>query len=178
MERKTCSQCGIEKNLSEYHKDRQYLRSNCKDCHNHTKKQNYEKKRELYIQKMRSYDSSSESKLKRREREKKRKQNDPIYKMEIVYRSRLNKALSGWCRSKHTLELLGCSWEELKIHLENQFQKDMTWENHGYHGWHVDHIIPLSSAKTLGELEKLCHYTNLQPLWAKDNLKKSDRENT
>jgi hypothetical protein len=52
----------------------------------------------------------------------------------------------------------------------------MTWENHGVHGWHIDHIIPLSSAKDDIELlKKLCHYTNLQPLWAEENRIKSNK---
>jgi hypothetical protein len=61
-----------------------------------------------------------------------------------------------------------CSLEELKSHLEKQFKQGMTWSNHSLKGWHVDHIIPLSSAKSIKELEKLSHYTNLQPLWAKE----------
>lgn len=69
-----------------------------------------------------------------------------------------------------TKEILGLPIEQVKQYLENQFQPGMTWENHG--SWHIDHIIPLSSAKTEEELYKLCHYTNLQPLWAKDNLSK------
>jgi hypothetical protein len=63
----------------------------------------------------------------------------------------------------------------LKQHLENQFQSGMNWKTYGKYGWHIDHIIPLSSAKTEKELYKLCHYTNLQPLWAKDNLIKGNR---
>ena len=100
---------------------------------------------------------------------------DPIYKMERVFRSRILKALSGWCRSKKTEDILGCSWENLKNHLESLFTEGMTWENHGYDGWHVDHIIPVSSAKTLEELESLFNYKNLQPLWAKDNFIKGDK---
>ena len=51
----------------------------------------------------------------------------------------------------------------------------MTWENHGHGGWHIDHIIPLDSALSEEELYKLCHYTNLQPLWAKDNIRKGNK---
>ena len=64
---------------------------------------------------------------------------------------------------------------QLKDHLEKQFTSGMNWNNNTLHGWHVDHIIPLSSAKTLDDVERLCHYTNLQPLWAKDNILKSDK---
>lgn len=70
---------------------------------------------------------------------------------------------------------MGCSSEFLKEYLEKQFTEKMSWENHGFYGWHIDHIVPLSSAKTEEEVYKLCHYTNLQPLWAEDNLKKGDK---
>jgi hypothetical protein len=72
-----------------------------------------------------------------------------------------------------TFNIVGCSPQFLKEHLENQFIDGMDWDNRGE--WHIDHIIPLSSAKTEDELYKLCHYTNLQPLWAEDNLKKSNK---
>ena len=65
-------------------------------------------------------------------------------------------------------------WPEfLKEHLESQFIDGMGWDNRVE--WHIDHIIPLSSAKTEDELYRLCHYTNLQPLWAEDNLKKGNK---
>ena len=76
-------------------------------------------------------------------------------------------------KKNKTFDIVGCSPEFLKEHLEKQFISGMTWENRNE--WHIDHIIPLSSAKTEDELYKLCHYTNLQPLWAEDNLKKSNK---
>ena len=100
---------------------------------------------------------------------------DPFFKTVGNIRNRTRWALkNGYSKSKHTAELIGCSWEDLRHYLENQFVDGMTWDNNAMKGWHVDHIIPLSSAKTLEELESLCHYTNLQPLWALDNLRKGD----
>jgi len=58
------------------------------------------------------------------------------------------------------------------MHVEQQFTVDMHWDNYG--DWHIDHIVPLSCADTEEELKLLCHYTNLQPLWAVDNLAKSN----
>ena len=71
--------------------------------------------------------------------------------------------------------MLGCTPLQLKEHLESKFTGNMTWENYGFYGWHIDHIIPLSSAKDEDGLKKLCHYTNLQPLWCKDNLSKGSK---
>jgi len=76
-------------------------------------------------------------------------------------------------KSNKTFELIGCTPQSLKEHLEKQFVEGMTWNNRNE--WHIDHIIPLSSAKSKEEIYKLCHYTNLQPLWAEDNLKKSNK---
>ena len=74
-----------------------------------------------------------------------------------------------------TFEIVGISPQNLILHLENKFQDNMSWDNYGMYGWHIDHIVPLSSAKTEEELYKLCHYTNLQPLWAEENLSKSNK---
>ena len=79
----------------------------------------------------------------------------------------------GWKKDIRTLEHIGCSPKELKEHLEKQFKGGMNWDNRGE--WHIDHIIPLSSAKTKEELIKLNHYSNLQPLWAKENLCKGSK---
>jgi hypothetical protein len=68
----------------------------------------------------------------------------------------------------------GCSAEQLKAYIERLWQEGMSWENYGHKGWHVDHIRPVSDFKQ-EELISINHYTNLQPLWAKDNLKKSNK---
>jgi hypothetical protein len=70
-------------------------------------------------------------------------------------------------------EIIGCTNHELKIYLEQKFLEGMSWDNHGK--WHIDHIIPLCTAKNKQEAIALNHYTNLQPLWAQDNLRKSKR---
>ena len=74
-----------------------------------------------------------------------------------------------------TIELLGCTVAQAKSHIEKQFKSGMSWENYGYYGWHIDHIIPLSSAKTEEDVYQLSHYANLQPLWGEENFKKGTK---
>jgi len=86
-------------------------------------------------------------------------------------------------KSASTVELLGCSIEELKIYLQGFFQPGMTWDNYGNpdgdhkKSWHVDHIRPCASFDLSDPIEQreCFHYTNLQPLWGKDNLSKGDK---
>jgi len=72
-----------------------------------------------------------------------------------------------------TEKILGCTIEEFRLYIESQFTKRMTLENHGE--WHLDHILPLATAKTKEDIIRLNHYTNFQPLWAKDNILKSNK---
>ena len=76
-------------------------------------------------------------------------------------------------KKNKTFDIVGCSPQLLKEYLEKQFTQGMSWDNYGE--WHIDHIVPLSSAKSEDEIYKLCYYSNLQPLWAEDNLRKSDK---
>ena len=79
-------------------------------------------------------------------------------------------------KDKKTLDILGCSISELKIHLEKMFKPNMNWKNYGKGGWHIDHIIPLASAKNnIDAFYKLCHYSNLQPLWESENCSKGSK---
>jgi hypothetical protein len=77
-------------------------------------------------------------------------------------------------KNNKTFEIIGCTPQKLKQHLENKFTEGMKWGLIGQY-IHIDHIIPLCSAKTEEEIFKLCHYTNLQPMWAIDNIKKGGK---
>lgn len=102
--------------------------------------------------------------------------NDIFFRLKHLLRCRINKIVN-FKRDKSSIDILGCSVDVLIFHLESQFKDGMSWDNYGYYGWHIDHIVPLSNAKTEEELYKLCHYSNLQPLWGKDNMKKSNKLN-
>ena len=103
---------------------------------------------------------------------KRRKDRDPGFKLLSNCRTHIYKVLKGNVKSKKTKELLGCTVEELKRHLSSKFVDNMSFENYGK--WHVDHIKPCAKFDfTKPEEQAKCfHYTNLQPLWAIDNIKK------
>lgn len=105
-----------------------------------------------------------------------RKMQKPAYRLRVYLRNRLGQALRGEYKSARTLELLGCTIEFLREHLEKQFVPGMTWENYGP-VWHVDHILPCAEFHLQhSEEQEICfHWTNLQPLFAKDNLSKGDK---
>jgi len=110
---------------------------------------------------------------------KKRRQEVPIFRLISNVRSRFKSylILKKINKENKTLELIGCSPQELRNHIEKYFRKGMSWENYGIDTWHIDHIRPLSLAKSWDDIVrlKLMHYTNLRPLWAKENLQKSDK---
>lgn len=110
----------------------------------------------------------------RKYRNNKRK-TDLGYRIRCNLSGRLHAALKGVCASAKTMTLLGCSIESLKTYLESKFETGMNWENYG-NGWHIDHIMPCAIFDlTNEEHRKHCfHFSNLQPLWAIDNIKKSD----
>ena len=101
--------------------------------------------------------------------------NNVNHKLTMILRARMGKALKYNLKSKNTKKLLGCTINELKIYLENQFKENMNWKNHSQFGWHIDHIIPCEKFDLSKEEEqcKCFHYTNLQPLWWQDNLSKN-----
>jgi len=144
-----------ENNRIEYHK--QYRLKNkekIKEYHKQHNLNNRDKKNEYY---------------------KNKRLLDNLFDLKIRIRQSIRVTLKrqNFNKNSKTSEILGCSIQEFKNYLELQFTKGMTWENAVE--WHLDHIYPVSLAKNEEELIRLNHYTNFQPLWAKDNLQKSNK---
>jgi hypothetical protein len=204
MEKRICRICEIEKNINEFDIDkrrRDNISSKCKECRrkyynqynnlnrektNEKHKKRYWENREKELirsreKHQRNKEKEIEYRKKNREkkakRERERYQNDFLYRLKVNLRNRLKLFLKSKKINKinKTIEIVGETPETIKKYIENQFKDGMSWENYGYNGWHIDHIIPLSSAKTEEEAYKLCHYTNLQPLWANENYKKGKK---
>lgn len=147
---------------------------------------NKEKAKKRYndnINKIREYQKKYREKNKDKilvycnEYRKTRRKEDIGYRILLNLRARLHKALEGKFKETTTRDFIGCSIPELKEHLEKQFKGEMSWENYGYKGWHIDHIKPCSWFDlTKPEEQRKCfHYTNLQPLWCTENLSKNHR---
>ncbi len=101
-----------------------------------------------------------------------RRATDVVFKLKcrLRYLIRAYIKKNGYVNNSKTMEILGCSFSEFKKHIEVKFVGDMSWDR--FSEIHIDHVIPLASATTEEDVLRLNHYTNLQPLWAKDNLKK------
>lgn len=197
---KICSKCKIEKPYSEFYKrkDRKIgIESRCKLCckikfkkflennkeyfKEHKAKfpekyKEYRKKDRLKnIDKRREYEKqyNTINKDKRLENKRNRIKNDPLFKLSSNMRTALWRCIKN--KTSRTENIVGCTFEYLKIYIESKFEPWMTWDNYGVYngefnyGWDIDHIIPLSSSNTEEELIKLNHYSNLQPLCSKIN---------
>lgn len=102
--------------------------------------------------------------------------NDELFAIKVRLRNLIRNSFRRQGYKKFNIsteEIVGMGYDDFKKYLESKFIDGMDWDNRGE--WHIDHIVPLSSANTEEELISLSHYTNLQPLWAEDNLKKGDK---
>jgi hypothetical protein len=120
-------------------------------------------------------DKSPEAREKRAANSRAYLKRNPNARIAANLRCRLSQAISGKGKIVSAVKDLGCSWEEFRAHIEYKFTEGMSWENYGK--WHIDHIFPLSKIDFSNEIEakSAVHYTNLQPLWAKDNSAKSNK---
>lgn len=169
-----CSKCGeILPNTEFYVLPTEGISGTCKDCHKFWRKCYHLKNPEYARNKDREWQKQNRKKINKHKI--KRRKEDPLFNMRERLISRISNALKfkNWKKNDSITKSIGCTPSFLCNYIESKFKPGMNWENR--HLWHVDHIVPLSSAKSEEELYKLNHYTNLQPLWAKDNLKKSNK---
>lgn len=197
MKKKQCKKCKQKYPLSNFHKSKTCkdgFRVICGKCVGKQKRKIYKENREKFIEYKRQYRQKNLEKLRQQNNELKHRKKDQInkrrnklrkirkkrdigYKILQNMRRRINDVLKGKNKSQTTMNLLGCSIEFFKAHIERQFVDGMNWNNYGFYGWHLDHIIPCSSFDLIDpEQQRKCfHYSNLQPLWWYDNLSKSDK---
>lgn len=158
------------------------LRTVCKKCVANTTdrearrkyhSQYYQKNRSKVIKHQLEYIKNNREKINSRHNNK--YHSDINYKMKHNLKRRMNNAIKGHFKDCSTLKLLGCNLETVRQHLESKFTEGMNWDNYGK--WHIDHIMPCASFDLSDpKQQRQCfHYTNLQPLWAKDNMQKKDK---
>lgn len=101
-----------------------------------------------------------------------KRKDDPVFSLSERVRGLLGSAMRrmGYTKKAKTQTILGCDWHVFAAHIERQFLRGMNWANR--QDWHLDHIVPLATAKTEEDVIRLNHFTNLRPIWAKDNLSK------
>lgn len=177
---KKCITCNLIKKSKEFHKDSKQesgLRDRCKTCVKIWTKKYYSNNIDIIKEKTKIYKKENKQKVNEyvRNRQKERLSNDSYFKLKRCLRNRLYYALKNtqWKKNSKFTKYIGCDRDILIKHLESQFQLGMTWNNHGE--WHIDHKIALSTAQSEQELYQLCHYSNLQPLWATDNIRKGNK---
>jgi hypothetical protein len=193
MQTKICSKCKEEKEVCEFYNNKNRFdgkRPECKICsnkqstlYNQKNKEKVDKIKQKYVDNNKEKVTQSKKKWFDKNPEYRNEwvinkyKNDSIFRLINIMRARTRLFFKSKDIKKknNTFEIIGCSPEFLKEHIEKQFTKGMSWDNHGQYGWHIDHIVPLSSANTEDEIYKLCHYNNLQPLWAEENLRKSNK---
>lgn len=177
---KKCSKCTITHPLICFAKcgsRRDGLQSVCKNCHKAFLKKWYQKNKTKVAENSADWVARNPE----RNREYKRKwtkdryTNNPLVRLKdnLSTQIRFSMRSAGSRKSKRTLEYLGCSISDFANHMGKQFLEGMSWDNMGE--WHIDHILPTSSAKSVDDLIALLHFTNLRPLWAEDNIRKSNK---
>lgn len=204
---KKCYKCQIKKEYSEFSKDKSRpdgYDNRCKECSKKYRKKIKNKLKDYYekynaqnIEYIKEYrrkyykenkqyfknynKNNSKTYIKDKNKTntylKNKRKSDPMFKMKSYLRNRTCAAFKfhSWKKGGSTEKLLGADYKIVHKHIESTFIKGMTWDNYGE--WHIDHKIPLASASTEIELKTLCHYTNLQALWAEDNIRKGDKLN-
>lgn len=170
--------------LNEYNKKYKKQKGYHKKHYQANKERINERNKKLYVSnkdryKVRNKEYQKEYRKTNRERlnewHRVRRSSNPLFGLIHRLRNRIRDSLrnNGYSKTSRTYEILGCSYEEFKGHLESQFKEGMSWDN--MDKWHIDHITPVSWGKTEKEIIALNHYTNLQPMWAEENWRKNNK---
>jgi len=169
-----CSICKNKRPLSDFYfrKSENRFRADCKECLKKKQLYRYNVKKKEILDKCKEYYQRNKEKINKRIYKKAKKNLN--FRLLRGLRCRIWKILKGINKSSSTLKLLDCSIVFLRNYLEIKFKRGMSWKNYGK--WHIDHIRPCASfdLSKPSEQRKCFHYTNLQPLWAEENLKKGD----
>lgn len=152
---KICKKCNIEKDINNFSKSKKHkdgIKNTCKICNKDYYNIFYKNKRNAYLSKRRKI--------------------DPLFRLITSIRNAIKKSINNgkYSKKKHTEQILGCSFKQLKLHIESKWEPWMNWDNYGKfngqpkYGWDIDHKKPLSLATTEVEIIELNHFLNLQPL--------------
>ena len=189
---KVCRSCNTEKPSGDFYPGRR----KCKFCYLEQKKEFVKNNRPRILESKRQYRKDNQEQVKKYKKEyyhknkdsilkynkeykkgyhQRRLLTDTVYKMKYIVRNLIRCSLwkRGYTKKSRTYKILGLQYREFKLYMERQFVTGMSWDNHGE--WHIDHIIPIATARSEDDVIRLNHYTNLQPLWAKDNLSKGSK---
>lgn len=148
-----------------------------------TRKEYYETNKEKLLSNNKEWAENNREKMLEycRNHKRKRRAESVSYRISDNFRGRINRILKGNVKTESCLSFVGYTKQELMDHLESLFDENMTWDNYGFYGWHVDHIKPISSfdikSNSCPEFKKCWALSNLQPLWWIDNIKKGAKEN-
>jgi hypothetical protein len=163
-----CKKCN-KKYRKQYYQNNHEVISKCK-------KEYYDKNRELCLECHNKYKQTEKGKDVMRKSAKKHYENN---KASSCISRRMRRSLGDNKVNRHWEDLVGYNLKQLKAHIESLFQLGMSWDNYGLHGWHIDHKIPISAFNITSyiceDFQKCWALENLQPLWAEDNLRKSNK---
>lgn len=190
MENKICTNCLVEKPLSEFNNFKKTKDGKtywCKNCYCEKSKKYHKENKESVAKRAKIYRANNRDYFNKKKKEwdnktkyssnyqKSRLLTDPFFKFKNRLRTliRLSIKKNGYTKKSKAFNILGCEYDYFINYIERNFKEGMSWDNHGK--WHLDHITPISSAKTEQDVILLNHYTNFQPLWAKDNLVKHNK---
>jgi len=180
---KICNSCKIEKEITEFNKNKSSPdghRNECKKCHKAQNARWWNKNKEILVIRNRAWKLNNKEKVLEATKkwQKKQFESNSDWALAHSLRTRLNVALRSNYKVGSAVRDLGCTIEEFIKHIESQFKEGMTWNNRGRWGecWHIDHIKPLSAFNLTNRRQfvEACNYKNMQPMWCEENNAKSD----